>query len=622
MSSETSELQASSSSETTTSYRDKRLEKTTHTRREDVMFYRDFFGLLRVQGYFFTYHCNVKKRWIGRNLFDIFTTDFGRHSEKYVDKALSKGAFCVEFKGKRSRGTHQTQCRDSQVVYHRILRFEPPVLPEWPKVIAETDELMVIVKPPSMPLHPCGGYNELSISPMLKKGIYEDWRHLEAKEQTNSPFQKWSFVRFLPFDAKGNNDLAPVQPPSMPALSGLYILHRLDRLTSGLVLLGKNKEATAKYSELIRSGDVRKIYVARTSKHFPVGSFEKAPDNGDSPYESVPTIHPFLQEQVKYTWVHPNETEDSERIQTVGRELCMDEEETKTLGSKLRKIEDRYSDLFNKVNEGKQMGAFRESQWLCVYGALCNVEPQRGIQGIAIKGQEDDYTDTHRKTRNTQSLPGGPKNSLTVFRIISFDPEGGDEGHSVVFCMPVTGRTHQIRVHLQAIGYPISNDPYYWKPLSSVDSASTDPSKDAARAAVQDLTYEREATSDSSILHNEKSVSGSSDEHSWKYKNPYYVPLSKENLDSIQGQKLPQMSEDTPDVETETFAPDKVLGDLALELRNGCTLRGDVNDFNVMQLQCMGLWLHACCYEHVPVAKDSDLLWSFTSPLPYWVKSL
>lgn len=32
---------------------------------------------------------------------------------------------------------------------------------------------------------------------------------------------------------------------------------------------------------------------------------------------------------------------------------------------------------------------------------------------------------------------------------------------SVVHCKPQTGRTHQLRVHLQYIGYPIANDPLY-----------------------------------------------------------------------------------------------------------------------------------------------------------------
>jgi len=35
------------------------------------------------------------------------------------------------------------------------------------------------------------------------------------------------------------------------------------------------------------------------------------------------------------------------------------------------------------------------------------------------------------------------------------------EGYSLIRCRPKTGRTHQIRVHLQHLGYPVANDPLY-----------------------------------------------------------------------------------------------------------------------------------------------------------------
>lgn len=35
------------------------------------------------------------------------------------------------------------------------------------------------------------------------------------------------------------------------------------------------------------------------------------------------------------------------------------------------------------------------------------------------------------------------------------------QGYSIVRCLPLTGRTHQIRVHLQYLGHPITNDPIY-----------------------------------------------------------------------------------------------------------------------------------------------------------------
>ncbi|KAL2316416.1 Pseudouridine synthase [Schizosaccharomyces pombe] len=48
------------------------------------------------------------------------------------------------------------------------------------------------------------------------------------------------------------------------------------------------------------------------------------------------------------------------------------------------------------------------------------------------------------------------KEASTVFKRIAFD------GHtSLVLCKPLTGRTHQLRVHLQYLGYPIANDPIY-----------------------------------------------------------------------------------------------------------------------------------------------------------------
>jgi len=36
-----------------------------------------------------------------------------------------------------------------------------------------------------------------------------------------------------------------------------------------------------------------------------------------------------------------------------------------------------------------------------------------------------------------------------------------DGEHSIVKCYPKTGRTHQIRVHLEKLGYPIANDQTY-----------------------------------------------------------------------------------------------------------------------------------------------------------------
>lgn len=50
------------------------------------------------------------------------------------------------------------------------------------------------------------------------------------------------------------------------------------------------------------------------------------------------------------------------------------------------------------------------------------------------------------------------KESVTKFQRVSYDPE---TNYSLVLCSPQTGRTHQIRIHLQHLGFPIANDPIY-----------------------------------------------------------------------------------------------------------------------------------------------------------------
>ncbi|CAO3600685.1 unnamed protein product [Absidia cylindrospora] len=63
-------------------------------------------------------------------------------------------------------------------------------------------------------------------------------------------------------------------------------------------------------------------------------------------------------------------------------------------------------------------------------------------------------TISHKMSVNYVHPDGKP--CKTIFNRVSFDGKT-----SVVRCKPVTGRTHQIRVHLKYLGYPIGNDPLY-----------------------------------------------------------------------------------------------------------------------------------------------------------------
>ncbi|KAA8540657.1 hypothetical protein F0562_024424 [Nyssa sinensis] len=61
--------------------------------------------------------------------------------------------------------------------------------------------------------------------------------------------------------------------------------------------------------------------------------------------------------------------------------------------------------------------------------------------------------------------------------------------HSIVLCEPITGRTHQIRIHLQYTGHPIANDPLYF-------------SEFAPNHSIEGLTGDRVAVSGHSLITN------------------------------------------------------------------------------------------------------------------------
>jgi 23S rRNA pseudouridine1911/1915/1917 synthase len=52
------------------------------------------------------------------------------------------------------------------------------------------------------------------------------------------------------------------------------------------------------------------------------------------------------------------------------------------------------------------------------------------------------------------------KDAITHFKVIKRFKK-----HTLIECMLETGRTHQIRVHMAYIGYPIVNDPVYGKEI-------------------------------------------------------------------------------------------------------------------------------------------------------------
>ena len=63
-----------------------------------------------------------------------------------------------------------------------------------------------------------------------------------------------------------------------------------------------------------------------------------------------------------------------------------------------------------------------------------------------------------QRQKMTARRPPSGRDAVTDYEVLATA-----EGCSLVACMPHTGRTHQIRVHMQHLGHPILGDPLYGK---------------------------------------------------------------------------------------------------------------------------------------------------------------
>jgi 23S rRNA pseudouridine1911/1915/1917 synthase len=77
-----------------------------------------------------------------------------------------------------------------------------------------------------------------------------------------------------------------------------------------------------------------------------------------------------------------------------------------------------------------------------------------------VQGRIETQIGRHKTNRKKMAvLDGGGKDAITDYRVL----ESFGLLASLVECRLKTGRTHQIRVHMSHIGYPLAGDPLYGK---------------------------------------------------------------------------------------------------------------------------------------------------------------
>lgn len=179
---------------------------------------------LRVKPYWFDYCSWAKGRWFKQPLIEIFQREFRDRPAAYYSHACTAGLIRVN----DARIEEGYRVRQGDRIQHRIHRHEPPVLchPE-PEILHVAEGLMVVSKPPSIPMHPSGRYRHNTLTSILLH------RH-----------------------------------PELFPSGHISCVNRLDRLVSGIVILSRSAEKADELRRAMQEMKFRKFYLARVKGDF------------------------------------------------------------------------------------------------------------------------------------------------------------------------------------------------------------------------------------------------------------------------------------------------------------------------------------------------------------------
>lgn len=342
--------------------------------------------------YVHIFNTYAKGRWLNRELLDVVSDEYGSYDFSFWKDAIESGLIQIN----SDIVSPNYKLKSSDKMRRVSHRHEPPVIGNI-TYVGETDDLLAVCKPASMPMHPCGAYKFNSLISILNKD--------------------------------------PIILPQPP----LFLLHRLDRVTSGLVVIAKSQAVASSISEEIRNKGTTKVYLAKVRGNFSLRSFPKLLRT--LPKDIVTQIAPdsFIDDdrQVEvedcYKKIITNNINEtfSDHFESEYNKLMYDHRDVLPKG--LVRPMTYSKDVFDSHTVGYCVQGDQEIVLRCPIGLI---------------SRKDSVYCCH----------AGGKDAVTTFRFLGFNQA---DNTSLVECRPLTGRTHQIRLHLQLLGYPIANDPYY-----------------------------------------------------------------------------------------------------------------------------------------------------------------
>lgn len=179
---------------------------------------------LRVHPYWFDYCSWAKGRWFTHPLISVFRREFRDRPAAYYSHACQAGLIRVN----DVKVGEDYVVKQGDRIQHRIHRHEPLVLatPE-PEILHVGEGLLVVAKPPSIPMHPSGRYRHNTLTAILQH------RH-----------------------------------PDLFPTGHISCVNRLDRLVSGIVILSRSAEKADELRRAMQEKKFRKFYLAQVAGDF------------------------------------------------------------------------------------------------------------------------------------------------------------------------------------------------------------------------------------------------------------------------------------------------------------------------------------------------------------------
>jgi len=541
-----------------------------------------------VSPYPYSYSTHAKARWIGRSVLDVYADEFGSYPRSYYESSIRQGRILVN--GGAVDPSYTVRAQDE--LTHAVHRHEPAVAvasdrsPYAAKIVADTDSLLVVDKPPALPVHPCGGYHDNSLLNVLQKELGK-----AAAAATTAQQQ-------------------PRDDGQCPPKKKLYMIHRLDRLTSGLVVLGKDSAAAKQWGTLIQERECEKLYLARARGRFPKDAAETLPRLGgdgstpiDGKWQSSKAEGQTARKDKNKNGKNnkdDDETAAADKMRktyaygywiTDGQEkLRPDVSIEQYLSAEPRAVEEwlQVQDARLESDVGTGKDKFDESLFYW-FNFACPTRIEQPKIGVC---KADAFDDLDAATYCRTVKP-----AETSFAVVRYD-EASDS--TVLLCRPRTGRTHQIRIHLQHLGHCIANDPNY-----GGDMWFANPRGRAACRAAQAIL--------DSIEQEQKSIGDSSDQSDGASSKPSSglvtsdVPMTDTEFDQLSQM---QRSNGEP---MEQF------------IRRSCVWcarnRSGRQDRAILEflVRSPGIWLHALQYSVRAGGIDGKQRTTFRTPdLPEW----